>query len=103
MCRKGGSLGSFLSSLLSSVLAAAVEWGKFGQFFVIFVVFGSCSSSGMGEVWAVFVIFVVFGSCSSSRRCLQVLCALQEYGDDGIRHDDVKDFFNDAYAHKTLL
>ncbi len=32
MCRNGGSLGSFFSSLLSSVLAAAVEWGKFGQF-----------------------------------------------------------------------
>jgi hypothetical protein len=32
-----------------------------------------------------------------------VPACFKEYGDDGIGHDDVKDFFNDAYAHKTLL
>ncbi len=85
--------------------------------------------AGMGEVWAVFCHLCCLrflqqqwngGSLGSFCHlcCLWflqqqqkmpsgALClclrALQEYGDDGIRHDDVKDFFNDAYAHKTLL
>jgi hypothetical protein len=46
--------------------------------------------------------FVVVPSCSRSSRGLSsALClclrASQEYGDDGIGCDDVKDFFNDAY------
>jgi hypothetical protein len=40
---------------------------------------------------------------ASAADACRVLRALQEYGDDGIGHDDVKDFINDAYAHKTLL
>jgi len=123
------SPGQQLCARMTKVDNYVPERGKFGQFFVIFVVFGSCSSSGMGEVWAVFCHLCCLrflqqqwngGSLGSFCHlcCLWflqqqqkmpsgALClclrALQEYGDDGIGHDDVKDFFNDAYAHKTLL